>query len=377
MNPFQNAALRREKLRSSLAGHDLDAMLVSSVPNVTYLTGFQGEASHLVVSKSKDILVSDARFTEQIRQECPGLEALIRPPNRKTLEMVAQAINDLGATKIGFESAILTVADFELLKELLPAKEWKPATSLVETQRMVKDENELACIRKAILQAENGFLEMKARLKAGKTEKQIADDLDNILRNQGARCAAFPLIVAGGPRAALPHAIPGNFHIGVESHLLVDWGATDVSGYRSDLTRVLISNYYRQESSKMDPKGLFRKIYEVALKAQKAAFAAIRPGVLAQEIDNKARQVIADEGFAEYFGHGLGHGIGLQIHEAPWIRPSSDTVLLEGMIFTLEPGIYLPGFAGVRIEDDVMVTREGAVQLTSLPKEWEDQVFEV
>lgn len=191
MNPFQNAALRREKLRSSLAGHDLDAMLVSSVPNVTYLTGFQGEASHLVVSKSRDILVSDARFTEQIRQECPGLEALIRPPNRKTLEMVAQAINDMGVTKIGFESAILTVADFELLKELLPAKEWKPATSLVETQRMVKDENELACIRKAILQAENGFLEMKARLKAGKTEKQIADELDNILRNQGARCAAF------------------------------------------------------------------------------------------------------------------------------------------------------------------------------------------
>lgn len=375
MNPFQNTSERREKLRATLNGAGLDVVIISSVPNVSYLTGFQGEASHLLVGRNKDILVSDARFTEQIREECPGLEALIRPANRKTLEMVAEALRAMGAKKVGFESAILTVCDYESLRELLPEMEWKPVQGLVETQRMEKDTFELAAIRQAIRQAEAAFVELKHGLKPSQTEKAIADNLDSILRRQGARCAAFPLIVAGGPRSALPHAIPGNFTTDQEPILLIDWGARDVTGYHSDLTRVLLNHNYRQESSLSSPLTRIREIYEVALKAQEAAFAAIRPGVLAGEIDKKARQVIADAGFAEYFGHGLGHGIGLQIHEAPWIRPSSDIRLREGMVFTLEPGIYLPGIGGVRIEDDVLVTGDGAISLTSLPNNWDEQVF--
>ncbi len=370
-NPHANAVARREKLRLKLAQDGIDCFLISGTANVTYLTGFKGEASHLIVAKKKDILVSDARFTEQIKEECPGLEAVIRPPTKKTLDMVVEAVRSLQATSIGFECQVLTVSDFETLKEMLPECSWLATKERVETQRMVKEPAEVVAIQAAIEMAQQAFLALKKGLLKSHSEKNVADELERLMRSYGAQAAAFPIIVAAGPNAALPHAIPSQHCIGNESHLLVDWGASSPSGYKSDLTRVLdIHNFNATNvTTRVESKEKLRRIYSVVLNAQKAAFNTIKPGVSAHDVDLAARQVIADAGFGDFFGHGLGHGIGLQIHEAPWFRPNSATILEAGMIFTLEPGIYLPGWGGVRIEDNILVTNSGAQYLTDVPKE--------
>lgn len=375
MNPHMNANARRDRLRARLAQDGIDAYLISGVANVTYLTGFKGEASHLVVTKNKDILVSDARFTEQIKNECPGLEALIRPPTQKTFDIVAQAIRSIKALSIGFECQVLTVADFESLKELLPECSWLATRERVETQRMVKEPIEIEAIKVAIKMAQEAFLSVKKSLLTSQSEKNVADELERLMRSMGAQGAAFPIIVAAGSNAALPHAIPSQHCIGNENLLLIDWGASSPSGYKSDLTRVLDTHRFNKTTLQADSKDKLRKIYSVVLEAQKAAFNAIKPGVKALEVDHAARQLIADAGFGEYFGHGLGHGIGLQIHEAPWFRPGSETVLEPGMVFTLEPGIYLPGWGGVRIEDNILVTSSGAQYLTGISRELDDNII--
>jgi len=375
MNPHIHADARRDRLRARLAQDGVDAYLISGVANVTYLTGFKGEASHLVVSKNKDVLVSDARFTEQIKNECPGLEALIRPPTKKTLDMVAEAIRSIKALSIGFECQVLTVSDFESLKELLPECSWLATRERVETQRMVKEPIEIEAIKAAIQMAQDAFVALNKLLLPSQTEKNVADEPERLMRSMGAQCAAFPIIVAAGSNAALPHAIPSQHCIGNENLLLIDWGASSPSGYKSDLTRVLDTHVFSKTMGRAESKDKLRKIYSVVLEAQKAAFNAIKPGVKALEVDRAARQLIADAGFGEYFGHGLGHGIGLQIHEAPWFRPGSETVLEPGMVFTLEPGIYLPGWGGVRIEDNILVTSSGAEYLTGISRELDDNII--
>ena len=375
MNPHTNAVARRDRLRAKLAQDGVDAYLISGVANVTYLTGFKGEASHLVVSKNKDILVSDARFTEQIKNECPGLEALIRPPTKKTLDMVAEAIRSIKALSIGFECQVLTVSDFESLKEILPECSWLATRERVETQRMVKEPIEIEAICAAIKMAQDAFTSLSKSLSTSQTEKNVADELERLMRSMGAQCAAFPIIVAAGLNAALPHAIPSQHCIGNESLLLVDWGASSPSGYKSDLTRVLDTHNFSKTKGQAESKDKLRKIYSVVQMAQKAAFDSIKPGVKALDVDRAARQLIAEAGYGEYFGHGLGHGIGLQIHEAPWLRPGSETVLEPGMVFTLEPGIYLPGWGGVRIEDNILVTSSGAEYLTGISRELDDNII--
>ncbi|NBS90383.1 aminopeptidase P family protein [bacterium] len=375
MNPHTNADARRDRLRAKLAQDGADAYLISGVANVTYLTGFKGEASHLVVSKNKDILVSDARFTEQIKNECPGLEALIRPPTKKTLDMVAEAIRSIKALSIGFECQVLTVSDFESLKELLPECSWLATRERVETQRMVKEPIEIEALCEAIKMAQDAFTSLSKSLSPSQTEKNVADELERLMRSMGAQCAAFPIIVAAGSNAALPHAIPSQHCIGNENLLLIDWGASSPSGYKSDLTRVLDTHSFSKTKGQTETKDKLRKIYSIVLGAQKAAFNTIKPGVKALEVDHAARQFIADAGFGDYFGHGLGHGIGLQIHEAPWFRPGSETILEPGMVFTLEPGIYLPGWGGVRIEDNILVTSSGAQYLTGISRELDDNII--
>ena len=375
MNPHTNAVARRDRLRAKLAQDGVDAYLISGVANVTYLTGFKGEASHLVVSKNKDILVSDARFTEQIKNECPGLEAIIRPPTKKTFDMVAEAIRSIKALSIGFECQVLTVSDFESLKELLPECSWLATRERVETQRMVKEPIEIEALCEAIKMAQDAFTSLSKSLSSSQTEKNVADELERLMRSMGAQCAAFPIIVAAGSNAALPHAIPSQHCIGNENLLLIDWGAGSPSGYKSDLTRVLDTHSFSKTKGQTESKDKLRKIYSIVLGAQKAAFNTIKPGVKALEVDNAARQFIADAGFGDYFGHGLGHGIGLQIHEAPWFRPGSETVLEPGMVFTLEPGIYLPGWGGVRIEDNILVTSSGAQYLTGISRELDDNII--
>jgi Xaa-Pro aminopeptidase len=357
---------RRDRLRRQLADEKLDALLVSSPVNVTYLTGFSGEASLLVLTRTHAVLVSDSRFTEQIAEECPGLEAYIRPATQKLPEAVAAVLGQLGVRSVGFESSVLTVADFEQLRHRAPTLDWKPGSDRVERLRMIKDADELAEVRAAIAIAERAFTAFCALLRPDDREKDLCDAMEHYVRRCGGQSTCFPPIIAAGPRAALPHAPPTDNPVGSAGLLLVDWGATGPRQYKSDLTRVLDTR-----RTAHFPAGAARleDVHAVVLRAQEQAIAAIRPGVQAQTVDAAARAVIAEAGFGDYFGHGTGHGLGLQVHEGPAIRPLSETMLEPGMIFTVEPGIYLPGWGGVRLEDDVLVTPQGCEVLSHLPRD--------
>lgn len=352
-------AARLDKLRKILRGQKIEALLVSSVTNVRYLTGFTGDDSALLLSRDRAVLVSDGRYETQIRQECPGLDAHIRPIGQLLPGAIACASGKMGKNSLGFESAVLTVADLEDLRAELPTVELLGRRGLVESLRAVKDREEVAEIRQAIDHAERAFGMLRNGLRAGQTEKEVADDLEAFLRRCGASAASFPPIVAVGPRAALPHARPTpDARIGDSDFVLIDWGAT-ARAYKSDLTRVLVTG-------KVTPK--FEKVYQTVLAAQERGIAAIRPGALARDVDAEARSVIEDAGFGRFFGHGLGHGIGMDIHESPRLRSGSDLALQAGMVITVEPGIYLPDWGGVRIEDDVLVTHDGHEVLTRVPK---------
>ncbi|HWA98347.1 MAG TPA: M24 family metallopeptidase, partial [Pirellulales bacterium] len=222
-------------------------------------------------------------------------------------------------------------------------------------------------IRAAARMAERGFAVIRAALRGESTEKQVADDLEHQMRLFGAKGASFPPIIAVGKRAALPHARPTDEKIGSADFVLIDWGAT-ARQYKSDLTRVVVTG-------KISPK--LESVYRVVLEAQERAIAAVRPGITGREVDQVARQVIADAGFGKHFGHGLGHGLGLDIHEAPRLSSANDRPLRPGMVVTVEPGIYLPDWGGVRIEDDVLVTKSGYEVLTDVPKQLEQMVQKV
>lgn len=360
-------AARRQRLAEKLPGEGLDGYLISSPFNVTWLTGFSGEASWLLVGPGRAVLVSDRRFTRQIEEECPGLEFVARPPTQRLVEAIAEQLAALGFRKIGFESAIMTVADFEALREALPACDWKATSDRVEDLRMVKDDQEIAAIRRAIALAEKTFTVLRAFLQPDQTEKELCDAIEHYARLAGGSGTSFPPIVAVGERAALPHAPPTGKRVAEGEMLLVDWGVTGRL-YRSDLTRVLAVRRRGNSPATVGSPRL-EEIHAVVLEAQRRAIAAVRPGVKAESIDAAARQYIAEAGYGENFGHGLGHGFGLQIHEAPAIRPRSQVEIVPGMVFTIEPGIYLPGWGGVRIEDDVLVTPDGCEVLTSVPRD--------
>ena len=354
--PARRERLTRLILRKSLAG-----FLVTDTANVHYLTGFRGEDSWLFITKSKAVLLSDSRFTDQIAEECPKLEAQIRRPGESLLTMAGEHAEAAGKS-IGFESRSVNVADWSELKERAPSAEWVPTSGLVEDLRIIKDRDELDSLRAAVSIAERAFTVMRASLRPADTEKDLANRLDATVRSLGGECSAFPPICAVGPRAALPHAIPTEHRCEESPLLLVDWGARR-DMYNSDLTRVLVTG---------KPNAKLAKVYGIVLKAQMAAIEAIRPGVTGGEIDQIARQKIEQAGYGRYFGHSLGHGLGLRVHEAPGLRTGSDIQLRPGMVVTVEPGIYLKDWGGVRIEDDVLVTKQGHEVLTSVPKEFEE-----
>jgi Xaa-Pro aminopeptidase len=368
-------APRRERLARLLADEGIDVLLISSPVNVTYLTGFTGDSTVLLLSRDRLLLISDSRYTGQLAEECPGLPADIRPPSQKLPEAVAEALKKLGVRSVGFESNAVTVGEFEFLRSLAPGLDWKGSGDRVERLRMVKDASELAQIRTAIDVAERAFTVFRALLRPQDTEKDLYDALEHYTRRAGGACTAFAPIVAVGERAALPHAPPTQRTVASGDLLLVDWGAS-APLYKSDLTRVLdtrTTSAFSRTTGATTAK--LEEIYAVVLRAQEAAFRAVRPGVSTRTVDAAARSVIAEAGYGEYFGHGLGHGFGLQIHEAPWLRPNADMAIEAGMVFTLEPGIYLPGWGGVRIEDDVLVTPDGAERLTHLPRDLEAMKF--
>ena len=358
-------ALRRDSLRRLLAEKSLPALLVTDERNVTYLTGFTGDSSYLLVTPDRELLISDRRYTTQLEEECPGLEMAIRGPGTKLPDFTAETIGKFALAGLGIEADTLTVAAYDKLRDSMKATKFASTSGLVEKLREVKDAGEIAEIRHAVRIAERAFAVTRASLRLGRTEKEVADELEYQIRLFDGTCGAFPSIVGVGPRAALPHGRPiRESKIGDFEFVLIDWGARGRL-YHSDLTRVLLTG-------KLSPQ--LRNVYGVVLAAQRAAIAAIRPGAVLKEIDASARKVIEAAGHGEHFGHSLGHGIGLAVHEQPRLAPDQEGKLAPGHIVTVEPGIYLPGWGGVRIEDDVLVTEEGCEVLTSVAKELDECV---
>ena len=355
---------RREKLRKSLKKSGAEALLVTSVPNVTYLTGFTGDSSYLLITAENQILLSDGRYSTQIEEECPGLEMDIRRSGVLIHQQVVRILRAAGIWRLAIEAESMTVATRERIAEKLPKLAMGATAGMVEHLRQVKDRQEIALIREAVRIAEKSFTVIRAGLHPEQTEKQIGNALERQIRLFGGDGPAFAPIVAGGPRAALPHAKLSDRRIGAGGILLIDWGA-QWQLYKSDLTRVLVTG---KISTKL------RRVYEVVLSAQAQAIAAVRPGVSAAEVDAAARGVIGAAGMGRRFNHGIGHGFGLEIHESPRLSGKSTATLKPGMVVTVEPGVYIPGWGGIRIEDDLLVTRDGHEVLTSLPKEFEEMV---
>ncbi len=356
---------RRDKLRRMLKKVGAEALLVTKATNVTYLTGFTGEDSYLLLRGDGEVMLSDSRYTTQLGQQCPGLDLHIRTGGVTMVESLAKAVKSVGLGRLGVEADSMTISLRDKIAEKLPKVEIVPSCGMVEQLRQVKDREEIARLRRAVRQAERAFGVLKATLLPEKTEKQLADELEHQMRLFGSRNRGFQSVVAAGDHAALPHAVPSDRVIGQCDFILIDWGA-DEGLYRSDLTRVVVTG---RISAK------FERIYKVVLDAQSRAIAAIRPGAVCRDVDRAARRVIAKAGFGRYFGHGLGHGIGLDVHEAPRLAEKVQTVLKPGMVVTVEPGIYLPGWGGVRIEDDVLVTRDGHEVLTGVPKNLEEVII--
>ncbi|HTU27672.1 MAG TPA: Xaa-Pro peptidase family protein [Pirellulales bacterium] len=352
---------RRDRLRKLLRKAEIDSLLVTNFTNVTYLTGFTGDDSYLFISPDREVILSDPRYTTQLGEECPGIELAIRDTGKSMLDTIESIVKGRKSALIGIEGQSMTVGLRDRIAAALPKSDLKPTDGLVERLRLVKDKEEVDVIRRAVHAAERAFEVLRATIRPDLTEKQVADDLEHQMRLLGAKGASFPPIVAVGARAALPHARPTGARLGESPLLLIDWGA-DLGGYKSDLTRVLATG-------KISPK--LERVYRVVLMAQEQGIAAVRPGATAHEVDAAARTVIEKAGFGKFFGHGLGHGLGLDIHEAPRLGVNQSLVLEPGMVVTIEPGIYLPDVGGVRIEDDVLVTKTGHEVLTSTAKSWE------
>ncbi len=339
------------------------AILITDHFNVTYLTGFTGEDSYLLILPSEEILITDGRFTTQLQDECPSLKLAVRDTGVLIHEFVTEVLTSSKVSQVSVESTI-PLGAYLRIQEAARSVKLTPISGLVSQLREIKDREEIAEIRFAIKVSEKAFGVLRAALRHGQTEKELADELEYQTRLFGGQSCSFTPIIAIGPRAALPHARASDGRIGDFEFVLIDWGAKGRL-YVSDLTRVLVTG-------RIPPK--LERVYGVVLNAQQQAIATIRPGVRMKDVDAVAREVIAKAGFGEYFTHSLGHGIGLEVHEAPRLAPKQDRQLQPGMVVTVEPGVYLPGWGGVRIEDDVLVTRAGCEVLTSVPKQLEECV---
>ncbi len=350
---------RDEKLVEAVHEAQLDAVLVTDPTNLRWVTGFTGSAGMAVVGEGGlRRFVTDFRYLTQVEEQLDP--AWTREIAQDGLEQVAGGLPD-GAFRLGFDDATMSVKQHAKLAELVPeGVELVPAGGMVEALRLVKDAAELERIRAAQRLADAALEEVLTRGLAGRTEKAVALDIEMTMRRMGAEGSSFPPIVAAGAHGALPHAEPRDVVIPEGTLCVVDWGCM-LGGYASDCTRTFAT------SEGVDPRD--EEVYATVLEAQLASLAAVAPGPLGKEVDAVARDVIAAAGHGEHFGHGLGHGLGLEVHEGPRLSRQGETALAPGHVVTVEPGIYVPGQVGVRIEDLVVVTPEGHEVLTGLTKE--------
>jgi Xaa-Pro aminopeptidase len=355
--PFRPRAVqaRRRALHGRLAPVDLVGLLVTKPVNVRYLTGFAGSYGALLLLHDRTVFFTDRRYERQAA-EVDGVEVVLAPG-----DLIAGVIGVLGSDGdgLGFEPGGLTWGSGQRLRTLLPGRAVVPAPELVEELREVKDDDELAAMREAARIGTEALAEVLGGLHAGVTEREVARELEIGMRRRGGDGAAFHPVVAFGEHSAEPHHRPGERPLRRGDLVVLDFGAL-VDGYRSDMTRTVV---FGSASPRQ------REVYELVRRALEAGLAALRPGVSCAEVDRACRQVIVDAGCGDAFSHPSGHGVGLEIHEAPWVRPGGSGRIAAGTPVTVEPGVYLPGFGGVRIEDLAAVRQDGRELLTTAPKE--------
>lgn len=348
--------MRLAHVRKTLAEQSLDALLISQPENRRYLSGFTGSSGWLLIAAGGALLITDFRYYQQVGREAPDWE-LARIETELT-KLLPGLLAELGVRRLGFESQHVTVDQLHTWSEPAPGVEWVALKDTVETLRMVKDEGEIQALRRSAVLTDQAFAHLLMVIRPGMTERQAAWEIEAAMRTHGAEKVAFDLIVASGPNGALPHARPGDRKIEAGEPIVVDIGCI-VDGYCSDMTRTICLGR---------PHPKYLEVYEIVLQAQTAAEAGIHSGISGIDADALARNLITEAGYGEHFGHGLGHGVGLAVHENPRASRLSKDTLAPGMSLTVEPGIYLPGEFGVRIEDLVIVRETGTEILTGTPK---------
>jgi Xaa-Pro aminopeptidase len=350
---------RLAALGELLTREQLDGLLVTGSANIRYLSGFSGSSGMMFVSQTERVLITDYRYTAQAAEEVGRTARVLIEQQSLWAGLWQQLAAMPGVRVAGFESAYLPHRDFQRLLESGSRWQWRPSVGLIETLRETKDGTEVALIREAVACAEAALEMTVPKLRAGMSELEIAGVLEGALRQMGSEDYAFSSIVASGPNAAKPHARPTGRVLRKGELLLIDFGAR-IGGYVSDITRTFVAG-------KADARQ--QEVYEVVRVANERASAGVRSGMAGRDADRLARGYIEDRGLGEWFGHSLGHGIGLEVHEAPRLAKTAETALAEGAVVTVEPGIYLPEWGGVRIEDDVHLGADGVEVLTRFPRE--------
>ena len=352
---------RIQHLVDHLRERELDAMLVSAAENRRYFSGFTGSAGYLLISPDQALLVTDSRYTEQAGNQAADFQVV---QSRTGWAWLLESLKQYGIKRVGFEGHHVTVATYNSLLDALKQDgdlghvSLVDASGIAEGQRTVKDSTELAVLQKAIDASDAAMEAVCPNIQEGMTEKEVAWRVEVAMRDHGADTISFSTIVAAGPNGAMPHHRPSDRPIQKGEPIVIDMGAK-VDGYCSDITRTVTVG---------EPDETFRKVYDIVLGAQLTAIHTVKAGMTGEDCDNLARIVITDAGYGENFGHSLGHGVGLAVHEYPRVSPKSNDLLNANTVFTVEPGIYVPGWGGVRIEDIVILNEGGATSLSRASK---------
>ncbi|MDN7240493.1 aminopeptidase P family protein [Planococcus sp. N028] len=348
--------LKLQKLRTEMENQQLEALLVTSHYNLRYVTNFTGSAGLALITQDKAWFITDFRYTEQAAAQAAEFEVVQAKTN--LLEEVADLVKEHKLGAIAFEQDYVTYATFVQYKEKLAA-ELKPVSGLIEKIRMIKSPEEISILKQAAKIADAAYEHICGFIRAGRTELEVSNELEFFMRQQGATSSSFDIIVASGLRSAMPHGVATDKVIEQGDMVTLDFGAL-YNGYISDITRTVAVG---------EPSEQLKEIYQIVLDSQVLGVEKIGPGMTGIQADAIARDYIKSKGYGEAFGHSTGHGIGLEVHEGPGLSSKSDTILEPGMAVTVEPGIYLPGVGGVRIEDDILITESGNERLTNSTKE--------
>ncbi|OWR28769.1 Xaa-Pro dipeptidase [Saccharibacillus sp. O23] len=346
---------RVNKLREAMALQGIGAMFVASDINRRYLTGFTGSAGYVLITETDSYLLTDFRYMTQAPQQAADFKVVEHAP--KVMETVKGLLGS--ATKLGFEQEHVTFATYRNYSEALQGVELVPVSGLVEGLRIFKDEHELAIMREAAVLADRTFSHILTKIRPGVTERELDLQMEMFMRENGATSSSFDTIVASGERSALPHGVASSRVLQGNEFITFDFGAL-LNGYCSDVTRTVVLG---------EASDRHREVYGIVLEAQLNALDKIRPGMTGREADALTRDIISSYGYGENYGHSTGHGLGMEVHENPRLSKLSDDILKPGMVVTVEPGIYIPGFGGVRIEDDIVITETGIEIITSSTKE--------